>query len=223
MSYVNADGIASNSATSLTIASFTLSSTERMLAVGATRVFGSSDYPTGVTVGGNSMTGDAQSATPSIQLFYLGQAGLPANGTPDIVGTWSGADEAGLSAVLHDGVKDQAPESSNATSGTNGTSFSITDDTVSANAQAMAFFSHRFNEAVTNTGDFTVRTSNSDSRVIIEGSSIEDCGAASTTLTHSGTWSTNRDFCQGIIIFEKAAAATSPFGYRPLLSLGVGA
>ena len=118
-----------------TLASFTLSGTDRMLVV-----FGVQNAATvqlsDVTVNSISMTDPGLTVTngnASIDVFYLGEGDLPANGDYDIVLSSGAADIGRAIAFLFTGVADQAPEATNSTTATS-SSYSVAVTTVTDDA-----------------------------------------------------------------------------------------
>lgn len=205
-----------------TLANFALTGSNRMLIVCVTRIFASNDVPDDVTINGVSLTPLDVVTSGSGRTFYFGESSLPANGSYDIVAdyTTEGADDTTLAAALMDNCVDQAPESSTLVSDNTGqTSFAITDDTLTDNAQVVAFAAKRFSEDIAFSGESWVEQEQILDTASAWVHTLDDAGAAPNTMNYNGSYSPARDYIVGIVILESTAAPVAGAESIPVLQI----
>ena len=207
----------------LTIANWQLSGTDRMCVASC-----SSENATDmsdVTIDGNSMQ-DANIYTAqgalSLDTWYDGEAGLPGNGTYDVVftGTVNTAGFVG-GLVLLNGVEDQAPEATNTGSDSSNSTYNMAVSTVTDNAGVVSSATIRQSTTHVYDADMTERVDQNggDGQTLAMGTYI--AGAAVESVDTDGTFSNTRELVFNAVVFEEAAGGGGTTRQYRLTLLGV--
>lgn len=215
-------------ATTAQIAGFTLSSTNRCLL--ASCVTEGEQALTDCQVNSVSMSdpGLFQSGQTfyGIDTWYALEAALPSNGDYNIDFTVGTSTDMLVGAMLHDSIKDQAPEATSAQN-PSGTSYASSDvNTVTDDAEYIAMIGYRETTTHTVDGDGTERfegDGGTGHNTLVGVSGV--AGAAPQAISMDGTWGISKSggTVVNLLIFEKDAGGggggDTPLSARGILSL----
>lgn len=180
---------------------------------------------TSITAAGNAMNdsglGELNTTNSSYWATYLGESGLSAATSQDIVATWSGGNSTGgLIAASFSGVASSAPESVESQTTNSASSITDSDATVSDDALCVAMGSTRNDQAITPTGDFTERLDFQVTATARMWVGEYVAGAAPDTADLTLSWSSATEAATFIMIFAEASAAPSAASQWMMMGVG---